>query len=318
MKKHVSIGIMLTLLSGKRVTASFLAEKYETSVKTIYRSIDTLLEAGMPIKCLQGKNGGYEIIKESSISSSFFTTKELCAFISFLKSTRSNIDIHSFTLEDRLSSLSDKSLAQELEKESKTMVIDTNIWGHIDRENKKSDIIKNAINKNLKILIKYLNKNINKTESRVINPYTLVYKTNMWYVYAYCEKRKEFRLFKLSRICSLEILTDHFEKQNIDTLSKPWNTSFKANSEEINITLQCYYCDLNDIKEWLENCNVKQDSNNKFTLTGKALFSLGLVHKIMEYGNRIKIVSPTKLKDAVITECYNIYNSYAEEKTHLC
>ncbi len=323
MKKYITLAVMLSLFSGEKFTAQKLAEKYETSVKTIYRAIDTLLEAGMPIMSKQGKNGGYELIKQSGINTSFFTKEELSSFISFINSTQQNILGENIaSIQDRLNTLPDKTLAFELCKTSASLVIDTNTWGSKDKNNANSNIIKKAISSSNKLLISYLDKN-GRFSKRAIEPYTLVYKTGVWYVYGFCEQRKAFRLFKLARIKSIVNLNEKFEKQNINTLSKPWNKEFEANLEKIEIELLCPKSIIADLYEWLgeditiskfsnEKCNQYSNVNNDYNLiNGVANFSIGLVHRLMQFGSLIKVLKPTKLQEAIKNECYSIYNSYA-------
>lgn len=322
MKKYVTLGIMLSLLSGKRYSAPKLAEKYETSVKTIYRAIETLLEAGMPITCKQGKNGGYELVKESAISTSFFTINELSSFISFLKSSNIKPFENISNIDERLELMKDKKLATKLKEEALDFVIDTNVWGSKNFENKNEDTIKAAIQTSTKLLITYYDIS-SKTTKRIIHPYTMVYKTGVWYIYAYCEKRGAFRLFKLARIKNIELLDQKFIKEKIDIASKPWIKEFEENLEKIDIQLLCPSSKLADITEWLgENikvdnicsslCNENIDLNQNYKLiTGTANFSLGLIHRLMQLGPLVKVVKPQKLKDALIKECLNIYSCYA-------
>lgn len=312
MKNYVSLGIMLTLLNGKRYNAPKLAEKYETSVKTIYRAIDNLVSAGMPIRCISGKGGGYELIQESSISTSFFTMHELCSFISFIKSTnKSYPHDQSKSIEERLNLLKDKHLANDLLTESKQLVFDTETWGSANNEYKSKEI-KDSISKSRKILIEYLSEN--ELDRRIIHPYSLVYKVGSWYVYAYCEKRNAFRLFKLSRITFLTILEQKFTPINIDPLTKPWNKDFERNLENIDIKLIIPEPLLEDIKEWLgDNIAVSKiqiAERSQLLIHAKAIYSIGLVHRLMQYSNKIKILEPKKLQDSIKQECEKITNIY--------
>ena len=312
MKKYVSLGIMLTLLSGKRYTAPELADKYETSVKTIYRAIDTLLEAGMPIRCFSGKGGGYEIINESKINSSFFTMKELSSFISFLKTNSKNALLEgNISLDERINSITDKWVASELLTESNTLVIDSSVWGSKDSNNLHIECIKKAISSSKKLLITYPSNTDNK--ERIIHPYTLVFKLGVWYLYAYCESRKSFRLFKLARIVNMASLSQDFERKNIDTLAMPWNKEFEENLEEIDISLITQKKHLPDLLEWLGK-GAKINNYNSFsediTITAKASFSHGLIHRLMQFGDKVKVVYPDKLKKALTNECQAICQLY--------
>lgn len=303
MKKYISIAIMMSLLSGRRYTASALAEKYETSVKTIYRAIDTLIEANMPIACFSGKNGGYELIKESKINSSFFTLQELCSFITFLKSN--NLIEKDSAFEERLGVLLEKPYGNDLNKLCGQMIIDTDMWGENTKSNIQVDTIKAAIEEQRRLIITY-NKDCLR-QSRTIEPYTLVYKAGVWYVYAYCEDKMSYRLFRLSRIENI-VKGQPFERKDIDLTKRPWNKDFNDNLEEIDIELTCDSTTLPELLDWL-------GSNVKITPSGfiksTAHFSQGLVHRLMLFGPKVKVVSPEKLKIALKEECIKISEQYA-------
>ena len=304
MKKYVSIGIMLTLLGGKRVTAPELAQKYETSVKTIYRAIDVLVSAGMPIQCISGKGGGYELISESKINTNFFTKQELSSFISFIKSTNIN---KTEELDERINNIKDQSVLNEIKNKTQEIYFDTTTWGSFNNPDGIKPIM-DAISSKNKLDITYSN------EKRIIHPYTLVYKAGAWYVYAYCEKRKDFRLFKISRISKLDVLNDNFEKININTETAPWNEDFENNLEKIDMEILVSKDAILDIKEWLgKDIKIKtihSESNIEYLVSAKAIFSIGLIHRLMQYSNKIKVLSPNKLKDALVGECLNIKNCY--------
>lgn len=304
MKKYISLAILVSLLSGKRLTAPFLAKKYETSIKTIYRSIDTLLEAGMPIVSIKGSGGGYELLSSQEISKSFFTTKELAYFLSFLKTSKqNNILEDEFNIEDRLNLLN-KEFINEIDKKSNQIVIDTELWGSISQNNKAHGIITDAVKNQMQVRIIYAS---NENVWRVIEPYTLVYKTGVWYVYAFCHLRKAFRLFRLSRITNIEITNVPFTRKEIDVSKKPWNEEFKHNNEVIKIKLKCSKLD-EDLTSWIENVNMFCQGENKI-ITGNAVFSSGLIHRIMQLGTSVKVLEPKKLKDAVYNECMAILSN---------
>lgn len=316
MKKYVSLGIMMTLYSGKRYTAPMLAEKYETSVKTIYRAIDTLLEAGMPIRCISGKGGGYEIIKESKIDTSFFTLSELGSFISFVNSTKGTIFADDLTtLEERINSLPESKLKYDLLLETNSVVYDTENWGSTCNNGLINKHIKESILECRKLEIEYLSAS-SISAKRIIHPYTIVFKSGVWYLYAYCETRKAFRLFKFTRIKTINKLNCSFERIEIDTHSKPWNKDFHNNLEKIKIKILAHKEIMPEIVDWLGTNNIKihtqnyrQNSDN-ICLESEVIFSKGLIHKLMQFGDNITILSPQKLKNEIANECYNIYKTY--------
>ena len=84
MKFEIMIGILLELLSKKFVKASYLADKYEVSIRSIYRYINALDYAGIPLYSIRGNNGGFAIVDTYKIPSTFMTEKEFEKTISTL------------------------------------------------------------------------------------------------------------------------------------------------------------------------------------------------------------------------------------------
>lgn len=77
MNNFVIFGIILTLVEKKKCTSVQLARKFEVSVKTIYRYVEQISAAGLPIFCTQGKNGGIEISPDFDLESNYLTAAEM-------------------------------------------------------------------------------------------------------------------------------------------------------------------------------------------------------------------------------------------------
>ena len=308
MKKYITLAIMLTLLDGKVHKAKQLSEKFEASLKTIYRSIDTLLEAGMPLSVTLGRNGGFSLIDTSKIDSGFFTNNELCSFLSYIGANPGKFDgITNTSLFERIKNSCNKNSASIIEK-SQQVVIDTDVWGSAGNFTTNQELISEAIENMFKLKIEYAEK---ENSTRTIHPYALVFKTGSWYVYSFCELKNSFRLFKLSRIKKIEVLPDKFERQNINCLNKPWNTSFQKNLEKITITLEVKNSFIPELYDWLGgDFTFINKGESTSTISAVVFNSYGLIHRIMQYGNNITVLSPTSLISDIKNECESIYKKY--------
>ena len=85
MESSVAIGIVFKLMRGDRLTAQSLAEDFEVSTRTVYRYVDILCASGIPIFCVNGKNGGIEIDRHFKISENFLTLEEVKYLLILLK-----------------------------------------------------------------------------------------------------------------------------------------------------------------------------------------------------------------------------------------
>ena len=162
-------------------------------------------------------------------------------------------------------------------------------------------LVQKAIEENKKLSIKYHDRNGNITE-RTIEPHVIVYKQGLWYVFAYCHLRNDFRFFKTGRIEMATILNDTFNRREIDGANLPMNF-WHGSTETCDVIFEIDKKYLSDIEEWLGIENVSK-VKDKFIAEAKLPYGNGLISKIISYGNGIKVIAPQELKDSVI-KCAN-------------
>lgn len=196
--------IVYYLLEKGKATAPELSEKFEVSIRTIYRDIDALSSAGIPIYATQGKHGGIFLVEDYTLDKSLFSDTEkeqiLAALQGIAAADRSR---HSDELLTKLGALFQMKSTGWIE-------VDFSDWVQNNPEQNIFHSIKSAIFSRNVISIKYFGSD-GKMTTRSVQPYKLVFKSKAWYLYGYCLLRKDDRYFKLTRIKSLEILPDTFQ-----------------------------------------------------------------------------------------------------------
>ena len=203
MKDNRLFRILYYILERGKVTASELANKFEVSVRTIYRDIDSISSAGIPIYATQGKGGGIEIAEDFVLSKSLLSKNEKQRIMSALQGLDHTAIQHENELLTKLSALFKM-------KNTSWIEVDFNNWQNNKRYEKVFNDIKSAIlNKNI-ISFSYFSSNEEET-NRSVKPVRLLFKSQDWYLYALCLLRHDFRYFKLSRIKNLEISAEKFE-----------------------------------------------------------------------------------------------------------
>ena len=212
MKDNRLFRILYYILEKGKVTASELADKFEVSVRTIYRDIDSISSAGIPIYALQGKGGGIEIAEDFVLSKSLLSENEKQQIISALKGLDNTEIQHENELLTKLSALFKMKSTNWIE-------VDFNNWQNNKLCEKTFNGIKSAIlSKNI-ISFTYFSSNEKET-SRSVKPVRLLFKSQDWYLYAFCLLRNDFRYFKLSRIKNLETHTEKFDDSFEDVILK--------------------------------------------------------------------------------------------------
>ena len=196
MKIDRLIGILSILLQREKVTAPELAEHFEVSRRTIQRDIESLCRAGIPISTAQGATGGISIMEGYRIDRTVLTAPEMQAILAGLRS------LDSVSGTRRYAQLMEKLSAGTgtLIPSGAHMLIDLSSWYKTSLP-PKIELIQGAIEQHRMIRFTYFSP---KEESaRTVEPYYLVFHWSTWYVWAWCQTREDFRLFKLNRMTDL-------------------------------------------------------------------------------------------------------------------
>ena len=203
MKDNRLFRILYYILEKEKVTANELADKFEVSVRTIYRDIDSISSVGVPIFTTQGKGGGIKIDNEYILNKSLFDTNEKEQIIAALQGLEKTNEAYKSELITKLSALFKI-------KNSNWIEIDFTSWGSNNTYQDLFNTLKIAIiNKNI-ISFSYISNKAEKI-NREVKPIRLLFKEQDWYLYAFCLLRNNFRYFKLSRIKDLEVLAINYE-----------------------------------------------------------------------------------------------------------
>lgn len=231
MKIDRLLSILILIVNKEKVTAKELAEHFQVSIRTIQRDIDTLSAAGIPIYAEVGHNGGYQLLDNYKLDKSFLNSSEAKVILSLLESLEQAVPY------SEVKSIVNKfSLISPEESEDNKIVVKLNPL--INQYNFKENLntLARARDSYHKVHIKYVDANF-KESHRIICPYTLVMLGSTWYIYGYCALREDFRMFKLSRIISCEVMEEEFEV--IETPKPlPWDINLDGGRESTNIVLE--------------------------------------------------------------------------------
>lgn len=308
MKFERLLEILFELLSKRNVTAKYLAEKLDVSVRSIYRYIECLEMAGVPLYTTRGNNGGFHIVDTFRLSSSFLTENEFKRVIESLSAIVS-AGVPDKTLTSAINKLKAtiKPEYSGFDVKAGNLIIDAGPWGDTVGYKAKLAIIEKSLDEKRELFIRYHDRNGDVTE-RIIRPHVIVFKQGIWYVYAFCTMRREFRFFKTGRIENARLLDKKFEREDISKLDLPldfWHNSVVAEPVLLEIDKKV----LSDVEEWLGIENVKQE-NGRYIANVSLPFDDGLVTKIISYGDGVKVLSPTLLKNKIKTSVLSIIKNY--------
>lgn len=300
MKIDRLLGIVMILLQKERVTAPYLANKFEVSRRTINRDIENLCMAGLPVVTAQGMNGGISIADGYKVDKSVLTYDEMQNLITGIKA------LDSISSEEETEKLLNKFLINEDSVLSVRDSIVINLSSHYKNDlTDKISFVKEAIRNNTRISFRYY---YSKGDAmRKIDPYYITFQWSSWYVFGYCLEKKDFRLFKLNRLWELTNTGENFELQEIPEERKDFENYF---TDEIEITVL--------FDESVKYRLIDEYGVNCFTVTeeGKLLFRTSFTNKdymiswLMGFGDKAEVVYPKTLKQEIIKIAENILRQY--------
>lgn len=210
MKIDRLIGIIMILLDKKRIGAKELADMFEVSPRTIYRDIDAIDRAGIPICSTSGAGGGFEIAEKYKIDKSVFTPADLTAILTGLYNLSDTVrGDELMNALAKVKSFIPAGMAKDIELKANRIYIDLSPWMGNKNTEPYLTIVKTALRESRLLSFDYVDCHGNKT-ARTVEPYQLILKSNHWYFQGYCRTREDFRLFRLSRITNLQMNNQTF------------------------------------------------------------------------------------------------------------
>lgn len=299
MKIDRLIGIIAVLQQNKKVTAPYLAKKFEVSRRTINRDIEDICRAGIPIVTTQGKDGGISIMEGFNLNTSVFTTEELQAIFTGLRSVDS---VSHTSYEERLSTkISGKDSVIPV---TNSILIDLSSH-YKDSLASKIELLKKAISQKRLIRFHYY---YSKGEAdKLIEPYLIVFKWSNWYIFGFCTEQQDFRMYKLNRLWDLHVTDTKFEPREVPEQRKDFDSHM---TDDYMITA---VFDSSEKYRLIEEYGTKCYTE---TEDGRLLFHRGFtnielaIDWLLGFGDRVEVVEPAEIRGRLKKIAQNLLNKY--------
>jgi len=282
------LGIITTLLQNEKVTAPYLAEKFEVSRRTINRDVEDICKAGIPIVTQQGVNGGISILEGYTIEKALFSQSELKAILSGL------LTLDSVAQNKRYHAIIEKFSGENSSiVKSNTIMIDLSSH-YKDTLVPKIDLIKESIECRTVVGFDYYKRGGQK--HILLDPYILVFKWSSWYVFGTPHGETDFKLYKLNRLWNLERTTQDFELVEIPTERLNHDNYF---TDEITAVIL--------FNENAKYRLIEEYGMDSFTmvLNSKLRFEFSftnadyLIQWVLSFGKDAQLIEPDHLRDEV-------------------
>lgn len=295
MKIDRLVGTIMVLLDNERISAQELADMFEVSPRTVYRDIDTINMAGIPIRSIPGTGGGFEIMPKYKVDKTVFSAADLSAILTGLSNLsgvmRGNEFVNALA---KVKSFIPAERTEEIELKANQVCIDLSPWiGSRDTQH-NLDIIKAALQDHRLISFEYLAHRGIKT-ARVVEPYQLVLKSGHWYFRGYCHIRNDFRLFRLSRISGLQMENENFTPRDDQRPVFDFVEMLETMQTEIKIRIHKSIVD-----RVLDYCTIERfspEDNEHYTVMFPFIENEFYYDILLSFGNRCECLEPLHIRD---------------------
>lgn len=304
MKIDRLIGILSILLQKEMVTAPELAEYFEVSRRTIGRDIDALCKAGIPIRTMQGAGGGISIMDGYRMDRTILTSRDMQVILAGLRSLDSVSGSRYYgQLMEKIQAGSSEFITGR-----DSILIDLSSW-YRDSLAPKIETIQDAIGDRHLVKFRYYAPS-GETE-RTVEPYYLVFRWSSWYLWGWCLKRKDYRLFKLNRMDQVCRIDKTFVCREA-SLPDPSNEKIFPGGIKVKALFEADQ-KWRLVEEFGTSCFTEND-DGRLLFTADYTDMENLITWIMTFGDKAEVLEPGEVREKVRATIEAMRKNYSRRK----
>lgn len=306
------LGIIYILLNRRTVTAKELAERFEVSVRTIYRDVENLSMAGIPVYARKGKNGGISLTSQFVLNKMLVTKEEQDQILAALASLQ---ETGALKEKETMSKLTDFFMAEP----TNWVAIDFSDWSGSRQE--LFENIREAILSHRVLTFDYYGQSGIMTH-REAEPVQLLFKEYTWYLRAYCREREDMRLFKVLRMKRVEMTGETFSLQEHKGIAMGTELCPKSDDSGVDVQDDSYLTMLTLLIDKSESYRVYDRfeeeeitvlENGDFLVRVKYLMDEWAYGVIFSFGAAAEVIAPAEVKREVMRRLKKMQVRYEKE-----
>lgn len=287
------------LIEKKKVTAREFADYFEVSMRTIYRDVEVLSAAGIPIYTEKGKSGGICLLSNYVIQKSVLSENDQINVLSSLQGMKA---LNVPEVEPVL-----RKLAVLFEKNNADWIdVDFSNWGSGLEEQEKFNHLKNAILKYQRIRFDYYS-SYGEATTRTIEPLKLLFKGQAWYLYGFCLSKAEDRFFKVSRIRNLEVLAEYFVRETSPQVDFEL---FKRTPQEFLLVLKIEASMAFRVYDEFDQQAIEKQADDSFIVSVRLPEDGWIEGYLLSYGDAVEVMEPLWLREQIRKKLVNSLKKY--------
>jgi predicted DNA-binding transcriptional regulator YafY len=290
MKTNRLLELTLILLNKSTVTARELAERFDVSTRTIYRDIDELSSAGVPVYTNKGSGGGISLLEDYSLNKAFLTEHERDSLLLALKTLQATKYPEIDGILEKIGAVFRKAAA------ANWVQIQFSPWGSGPNEENKFLDIKRAILECKVVAFDYINAD-GVLSRRSIEPMQLTFKSQAWYVWGYCRTRRDFRTFRISRIRKMVVTDETFVRRPLESAKDEEPTA--PSRQNVTLKLRFQPEDLYRVYDDYDQDRITRNADGTYDVTVTFPEDEWVYGYIMSFGDRVEVLEPPHIRHIV-------------------
>lgn len=291
--------ILIQLQSKRIVKAQEIADRFNISLRTVYRDIKTLDEAGIPII---GEAGvGYSIVDGYRLPPVMFTKEEATTFLMAEKIIEKYTDTYNLELyQSALFKI--KAVLRSAEKEfldeiaENIVVLKTNYPSEEPQNNQALQAILTAINEKKVLHIAYTAAYAEGTTERHVEPLGIYLQNHLWYLIAYCQLRKDYRNFRTDRIENFHITEKKYSSKHPSLEEYLKKLSQESDMQTVVIRVEKHFARYLSVQKYYYGFVAEEEKDGKIEMTFLSGSIDGFARWFLMFGTEAQIIQPESVK----------------------
>ncbi len=301
MKINRLLEITIILMNRGSVTARELADRFDVSTRTIYRDVDVLSSAGVPVYTCKGNNGGIHLMEDYALNKTIVNEHEADSLMFALKTLQATRYPDLNSILDKLGALFKKSTRDDWVR------IDFSPWGSEPNEENKFMNIKMAILNKKVITFEYLS-SLEERTLRTVEPLQLIYKGQAWYLLGWCTSRGDHRMFRISRIKKLTVTENSFKPRSLENRTEAGKPA--AVSAIINAVFRFRPEIMHRVYDDYDEDEIKRNADGTCDVTITMPEDEWVYGYILSYGCFVEVISPESLRATIMERLKKAMKNY--------
>lgn len=277
------------LLANRMSTAAELAQRFDVSTRTVFRDIDVLSSAGIPVYTSQGTGGGIFIDDHFVLSRTTLTNEDQKRILLSLSSL-------AITGQEDFRFLLEKLTGLFQNQPSEMIEVDFSRWGRREEDQAVFNKIISAISSNQMLSFSYVNMNMARS-NKTVCPIKLLYKSQAWYLKGYCQEKLAHRTFKIHRMSKLKIEEAVFDPADLS--ARKADREDQVASVNIPLVLKCSAAAAHRLYEDFHESQFSLEEDGSCVLQAEVPDTPWVYGFILSFGSEAEVIEPQSLRNRI-------------------